>query len=72
MFHIKITIKAILLIISNNHMNEFSSRNNFQFVNIMFDVDLIAFLIETEEMLSDFFMWGDRFHAQIMLISLIF
>ena len=38
----------------------------------MFDVDFIAFLIETEEMLSDFFMWGDKFHTQIMLISLIF
>ena len=29
-------------------------------------------LIETEEMLSDLFMWGDKFHTQIMLISLIF
>ena len=35
--------------------HELSSRNNFQLVNIMFDVDFIAFLIETEEMLSDFF-----------------
>ena len=38
----------------------------------MVDVDFIAFLIETEEMLSDFFMWGDKFHTEIMLISLIF
>ena len=38
----------------------------------MFDIDFIAFLIETEEMLSDLFMWGDTFHTQIMLISLVF
>ena len=53
MFHIKIIIKAILLIISNTHMN-FLPQTTFSLSIIMFDVDFIAFLIETEEMLSDF------------------
>ena len=53
MFHIKIIIKAILLIMSNTHMNSLSE-TTFSLSILRSMLILWPFLIETEEMLIDF------------------